>query len=183
MRRSLQLTRGNLSGGVALLALIVAGCASTKQKGYQTLIRNLDGKSELEISTYPAFFGSTTRQIPLVYQKNESHGKVYFQLFVRDRKKKVGPNKHVNSILIREFSYKLDDLPRETLLTNYRDHFWMQGNPNYEKRNLPAVPYRPDSVVTVEVDLKLNGKNDSIRGEMPSSSKTIVYPLSMELLR
>ena len=165
------------------ICVFVTSCASIKQKGYRAFVGKIDQNSELEISTYPAFFSSTKHEIPFVCKQRQSHEKVFFQLSVRDRKKKIGPNEHVDSILIKEFSYKLDELPRKTLLSNYREYFWMQDNPNYEKRDLSPIPYRPSGVILVEVDLNLNGKDFLLLGKMPASAKTLVYPLAMEFLR
>ncbi|MFT5129459.1 MAG: hypothetical protein ACI8W8_003081 [Rhodothermales bacterium] len=166
-----------------LLAVLLAGCASTRQLGYKPLVCDLDRKSELKISTYPAGFGSTKVSIPFVYKRNETHDTVCFQVFVRDKNRKVGANPHVESILIKSFSYQLDDQPRRQLLNNYASNFWMQNNTQYEKRKLPPIPYQQGGVVAVEIDLTLNGKDYSFEGEMPAFEKTSSYPLALEMLR
>ena len=54
--------------------------------------------------------------------------------------------------------------------------FWMQNNPNYESRDLPPIPYQPNSRITVEVELTLNGKRHSVQGVMPSRERRITAP-------
>lgn len=184
MRRLPTVSHSAIGRVVFLTAVVfVAGCASTTQLEYESVVRELDGKSELEISTYPAWYGSTKTRVPFVYKKSETHDKVCFQVFVRGKKEKCGPNPHVQSILINSFAYQLDGQPRRQLLSNYSSNFWMQNNTRYEKRELPPIPYIPDGVVAVEIDLTLNGREYSFEGEMPASEKTTVYPLALEMLR
>ena len=170
---------------VMLLVLVIlfTGCASLTHRGYKPFVRDLDGKSELEISMYPADYGKTKTSIPLIYDSSETHDEVYFQVFVRGKKEKSGPNPHIQSILIESFFYRIDDGPRRQLLSKYASGFWMQDNPRYEKRKLPPIPYKPASVVTVEINLTLNGKAYSFEGEMPASEKTTVHPLALEMLQ
>ena len=52
----------------------------------------------------------------------------------------------------------------------------MQNNPNYESRDLPPIPYQPNSRITVEVELTLNGKRHSVQGVMPSRERRITAP-------
>lgn len=180
MRRATMTTVGLMG---LLMAVLLTSCASRTEPGYKSFVRDLDGKSELEVSTYPSWFDSAGGGVPYVYSQSRGPEKVCFQLFVRDKKRKMGENPHIESILIKSFSYRIDNGPRTVLLKNYPESFWMQNNSRYEKRDLPPIPYRKDAVLIVEVDLNLNGKDYSLKGEMPSTEATTVYPLPMEMLR
>ena len=162
--------------------LLVTGCGSLTHLGYEPLVRDLDGNSELRISTYPAWFGTDKISIPFIYVKSQTHNEVYFQVFICDKKQNCGPNPHIESILIKSFSYSLDGQPRRQLLSNYSDNFWMQGNPRYEKQELSPIPYRRGSSISVEINFTLNGKDYAIEGEMPAFEKMTLYPLILETL-
>jgi len=43
------------------------------------------------------------------------------------------------------------------------DSFWMQTNRNYESGDLPPILYRRNSRITVEVELTLNGKRQTVQ--------------------
>ena len=47
----------------------------------------------------------------------------------------------------------------------------MQNNRNYESRDLPPIPYRRNSRITIEVELTPNGKRHSVQGVMPSRER------------
>ena len=55
----------------------------------------------------------------------------------------------------------------------------MQGNPWYEKRNLPPIPYRSDSMISIEIDFTLNGKKYTYQGEMKPQEQTTVIPTAV----
>lgn len=156
---------------ILMAAIAITSCAGPTQRAYKPFVRNLDGKSELAISTYPAVFPWTKDG-----ELRETDDELYFQVFVRDRKTKCGTNPHVQSILIKSFAYQLDDRKSKQLLNNYPSNFWLQNNPNFEKRELPAVPYKADSAITVEIRLNLNGTDYSFEGKMPASKEKMIYP-------
>jgi hypothetical protein len=163
------------TSATALLALtcLLGACTTVTHRAYTPFVRSLDGNSELCISTYPAWYPHNKPGGTSGFKQVETHGELNFQVHIRGAKKKQGPDDQVNSVKIRSFAYQLDDGPKIELLTDYPNNFWMQGNPRYQKDNLPPVPYLPDSVIHVQIDFTLNGKSYNFKGEMkPSESKT-----------
>ncbi|MDB2674140.1 hypothetical protein N9Y81_04225 [Akkermansiaceae bacterium] len=154
-------------------------CTSFTNREYRPFIRNIDGESELHISTYPAFFPKKKSTSNSIVKKLESHAEVYFQLSIRDLNKRLGPNPHIESVTIHSFSYQLPNEPKIEILTDYHGSFWMQGNPNYESSKLPAIPYRPDSTLSIEINFNLNGKTYSYEGEMKARESTIALPTAI----
>ena len=167
---------------ICLVPLLV-GCGSITHRSYGPFTRQLDEKSELAISTYPAWYPKDSFSIPLLYKNSKTHDKVYFQVHVRDAKKKFGKNPSVESCQINSFSYRLDGGEWTNLLSGYPNDFWMQNNSRYEERELPPIPYQRDSRVGIEIDLTLNGTRHDIQGEMPAKEQTSFYPLVLELMR
>ena len=47
----------------------------------------------------------------------------------------------------------------------------MQNNRNYESRDLPPIPYRRNSRITIEVELTPNEKRHTVQGVMPSRER------------
>lgn len=162
-----------------LPALLAAGCTSIEQREYTPFIRDLDGFSELAISTYPADYPDRLSDKGAVFEKYESAGDVYLQIHVRDRKKQFGPNPHVESISIHSFAYQVGDGPVTVLLSDYENNFWMQSNPRYEKRDLPPVPYVPGGKLTISISLTLNGDRYAFKGDMLATEKSRVLPTAI----
>ena len=52
----------------------------------------------------------------------------------------------------------------------------MQNNRNYESRDLPPIHYRRNSRITIEVELTLNGKRQTVQGVMPSRERRTTGP-------
>ena len=157
---------------IALPILFVSqACTTVTHREYTPLIQELDEKNELKVSTYPAWFPKNVGP-----GKLETHGEVYFQLYVKDRQRAAGPNPHVEAVEFHSFAYRMDDGPKTVLLTDYSCLFWMQNNRNYETRDLPPIPYRRNSRITVEVDLTLNGKRHTLQGVMPSRERRTTLP-------
>ena len=154
-----------------LILLFTQACTTVTHREYAPLVRILDEQNELEVSTYPAWFPKKTGPGRL-----ETHGAVYFQLNVKDRFRRAGPNLQVQSVEIHSFTYQMDDGPKTALLTNYTRSFWMQDNPNYEPRDLPPIPYQRDSRISVEVDLTLNGKRHQVQGVMKARERRTSVP-------
>ena len=159
-----------------LIFFTLSACTSITQRSYQPFIRELDGKSELRVTTYPAGFPRGKSGSSIVLNKEQSHGELYFQINIKDKSKNMGPNPHVKSIKIHSFTYQLGDGPRTELLTDYDYNFWMQGNRNYDKSRLPPIPYYPDSSVKVEIDFTLNGQKYEFKGKMNASENTSYVP-------
>ena len=156
--------------------LLVSGCTRFNNLEYTPFVRDLDGLSELAITTYAADFPDRLSEKGDVFEEYETAKELYFQVHIRDRKKKFGPNPHVQSIEIHSFTYRIDDGAPVTLLSSYEDNFWMQGNPRYEARELPAIPFVRDGKVTIAIRLTLNGETYAFEGDMPASEKTSLWP-------
>ena len=159
-----------------LLPLLVSSCTSITKRDYRPFVRQLDDKSEISVSTYPAGFLREAPGNRPSFEKFETHDKLYFQIHVRDRKSDFGPNPHITSINIHSFSYRMGDQPPKELLSNYPHAFWMQDTPIYGQINHTTIPYAPDSSVSIEIDLTLNGKRYKLNGNMPARERKYVVP-------
>ena len=168
---------------ILVLAVLSIGCVSRTEPTYKDLLSPLDDQTVLEISTYPAWFGSTSTSVPYLYRKRQAHNHVYLQLMVRGRKNKMGGNPQIKSILIDHFSYQLDDHPKQLALKNYPKTYWMQNNSNYDTTNLAPIPFHEGSKLKIEVEITLNGKKHFIEGTMSATKNHQVYPLPLEMLR
>ena len=174
----------NISNFIKVSFLVLSwmaftSCTSFTEREYGPFVRNIDGKSELHISTYPAFFPKKLSTSNSINKKLESHAEVYLQLFIRDLNKKFGPNPHIESVTIHSLSYQLPNEPKIEILTDYRGSFWMQGNPNHERRDLSAIPYRPNSTLSIEINFSLNGETYSYAGEMKARESTTTLPTAI----
>ena len=162
---------------LVLSALLgIAGCTSINHREYGPFVRELDGVSQLEISTYPADYPNRLSEKGDTFESYESAGEVYFQVNIRDKSKSTGRNEHVRSINIHSFSYRIGDEPPTVLLADYSYNFWMQSNPRYEKRDLPPIPFLPGGSIHVSINFTLNGETYSFEGDMPASEKSRTYP-------
>ena len=162
---------------VLVLALLSStACTNIKYREYAALVFDLDDYSELEISTYPARFPKNVGQRGALFQKLETADEHYFQLFIRDKETKAGPNPHVESVTVHSFSYQLGNGVPSKLLSDYPDNFWMQNNPRYEERNLPPIPFVAGSQISVKVSLTLNGRTFELEGVMPASERSLWRP-------
>ncbi len=156
--------------------LTISGCTRFNHLEYGPFVRDLDGLSELAISTYPADFPKRLSDKGALFQKYETSRDVYFRIHIRDKKIKLGPNPHADSVKIHSFSYSIDDGPPVVLLSGYEDNLWMQNNPRYERRELPAVPYVPNGIVSIEISFTLNGEDFVFEGDMRAAEKSRVLP-------
>ena len=161
---------------VLTFVLLSTGCTSIKQREYEPFVRDLDGLNELAISTYPADYPNRLSDKGGLLEEYESASELYLQVHIRDRKKKFGPNPHVESITIQSFAYRVGDGPLTVLLSDYDDNFWMQGNPRYEKRNLPPVPYVNNGRLWIDIQFTLNGKQYEFEGDMRATEDTSTLP-------
>lgn len=92
---------------IILSGLFLISCAQLRHLEYTPFVYDIDGKNELSISTYPAWFAKDLFSIPFVYKQRETHDKLYFQVYIRDINKKSGKNPNVESIRIHSFSYRI----------------------------------------------------------------------------
>jgi hypothetical protein len=155
--------------------LMISGCTQLKNLEYGPFIRDLDGRSELAISTYPADFAQRLSDKGAIFEQYESDRKLYFQVHIRDKETKFGPNPHVRSITIHTFSYQIAGAPPVVLLSEYQDNFWMQNNPRYEDAQ-PAVDYLPGGNISIEISLTLNGEKFVFEGDMPANESHQYLP-------
>ena len=162
---------------VSAVLVLAAGCMDATIPEYRSLTLELDGRSELHISTYPAGFPRETFSIPFLYKKLRTPDAVYFQVFVRDAERKAGPNRQIDSIRIHSFSYRRGDEAPVQLIADYDGYFWMQDQPQYKKVQGVSVPYRPAAPVQVSIDLTVNGRDYSFRESMPAGEHRILRPL------
>ncbi len=161
----------------ALCFGLLASCSSYTELGYQAFERDLGGGNELSITTYPAGFPTETGHTPYVSSTMKSADKVYFQVHIRDAKKKPGPNLQVKSATIHSFDCIIANKSWTPLIRDFNGSFWMQGNPNYDTIMAPPIPRLEDGVVRIRIDFSVNGKRQQFEGPMPASSKTTPYPL------
>ena len=183
-------TRGlGLDGGLRLtaslmLAALLGGCVDLRNREYVPVTVRLDDHNELHISTYPSWFPSETSDIPFLKKTLRTPDSVYFQVFVRDAEKKVGPNPHVDSILIKSFSYQIAGRAPVVLIENYDANFWMQDNPNYNTGEPAPVPWVEGQPLTIAISLVLNGKAHEVKRDMQAvERKSTGSLLAHEFLR
>ena len=167
------------SSFLILITIGLSSCTSFNLREYKPFVRSIDGKSELHISTYPAWFPKKQPNSNSINKKIESHDEVYFQISIRDINKKFGPNTHINSVKIHSFSYKLPNESEIEILAGYDGSFWMQGNPNHNGHKLTAIPYRTDSTLSIKIKFTLNGELYFYEGEMKAKESKTVLPTSI----
>jgi len=174
---------------LALIAVAVwmvfGGFGEYVRLGYAPFVGDLDGLSELSITTYPAWYPSEAVHIPFFYKRRVSPDSVYFQVFVRDAERKSGANPHVDSVRIHSLAYSVGGGPSTVLISDYDRNFWMQDQPEYAQPglDLSAVRYHPDAYVTVEISLTLNGRDYTHRGRMEATERSSYYPLFIDWFR
>jgi hypothetical protein len=178
-----------LNGGVRLATALVmcallGGCVDIHKREYAPITVALDDRNELHISTYPSWFPSETSEIPFLKKTVRTPESVYFQVFVRDAEKKAGPNPHVETILIKSFSYQLAGRAPVVLIENHDAYFWMQNNPNDNKGDQAPVPWVKGQPLTIAISLVLNGRTHELKTEMQAvERKSTRSLLAHEFLR
>ena len=164
--------------------LLLSACARTDYLDYESYTADIDGLSQLEISTYAANFPESLKHVPFIYRHLETHNRLYFQVFIRNMEQ-AGKNPHVDSILIHEFSYRFGNQPRNVLISDYPEYFWMQGQPNYNENYADTQPvlFVPDASITVNIRFTLNGDYYEFEGQMPAAKKQTLRPLLLDAFR
>ena len=164
--------------------LLLSACARIDYLDYESYVADIDGLSQLEISTYPANFPESRRHVPFIYRHLETYNRLYFQVFIRN-KDQAGQNPHVESIFIHEFSYGFGNHPDTVLITEYQDYFWMQGQPKYNDNyaNTEPVLFVPGASITVNIKFTLNGDYYEFEGQMPATRKQRLRPLLLDAFR
>ncbi|MDJ0760006.1 MAG: hypothetical protein QNJ19_11440 [Woeseiaceae bacterium] len=161
------------------ILLVAAGCTSINHREYAPFVRELDGVSQLEISTYPADYPNRLSDKNDTFESYESADDIYFQINIRDKSRSIGRNEHVQSINIHSFSYRIGNEPPTLLLSDYDYNFWMQDNPRYEERDLPPIPFVPGGKVSISISFTLNGERYSFEGDMPASEHSRTVPTAI----
>jgi hypothetical protein len=168
----------------ALAGLVAGlqGCMKSSTLSYETLIRPLDGKSELKISTYPTDIARSVSGVPFLWKEVRSPNTVYFQVFVR-QVGRAGRNPHVESIMIHSFSYAFPGQEPVELISDYDRNFWMQGSPEYNPGGAPPVPVDEVWYVDLKIDLTLNGQRYRFEERVDATKKESLRPLLFEAFR
>jgi hypothetical protein len=169
-------------GAPILLVSAAAGCMDATILEYQPLTLELDGKSELHISTYPSGFPRETSSIPFLYKALRTPESVYFQVFVRDAEKKSGKNPHVESITIHSFTYEFPGQPPVRLIADYGHNFWMQGDPQYNADDHAPVPFDEHWYLRLKIDLTLNGRQYAFDRQVNAAERKNLRPLLLYAL-
>lgn len=169
---------------MSVFLIMLTGCARVDRLLYEPYVAEIDGLSQLEISMYPAYFGNSRKHVPFIYRHMETHDKLYFQVFIRN-KGQAGKNPHVESIRIHKFSYRFGNQPETVLITGYDDNFWMQGQPDYDENHAETQPVQfvPDAEIIVAINFTLNGNNYEFEGKMPSARERSLLPLIVYAFR
>ena len=165
------------------ISVTFSGCSKFTHLKYSSFVRDLDGKSELVISTYPTWHPKRTSHIPFFYESLTSPKEVYFQVFVRDSVKKLGQNPHVKSIRIHSFSVQILNQSKIVLISDYGSNFWMQGQSKDNELDIQPIPYYPDTPIRVDIELTLNGVDYSFKGKMSPIKEVSMSPLIFKLLQ
>jgi hypothetical protein len=168
---------------MVLITVVSTSCAKFTKYEYESHVFTLDEDNELVISTFPSGYPKTSSRIPFLYKSLHAPQSVYFQFFVRATGTTAGRNPNIESIFVRNFSYEFPGQAPVTLIEDYSEGFWQQGQPNYDSEKLEPVPCVDGWNVLVKFDLILNGK--AFKGEHLLYSKEVshMYPLLLDALR
>ena len=169
-------------GTLAVLSIGLQGCKKAMVFSYEPLIRALDGKSELHISTYPSDIARSVSGVPFLWKEVRSPDLVYFEVFVR-KVGRMGRNPHVESITIHSFSYAFPGQAPVQLIADYDHNFWQQGSPKYNPDGDEPVPENEAWYVNLEIDLTLNGQRYRIADQVHAVEKESTRPLLLEAFR
>jgi hypothetical protein len=169
-------------GTLAVLSAGLQGCQKATVFSYEPLIRALDGKSELHISTYPSDIARSVSGVPFLWKEVRSPNSVLFEVFIR-KVGSMGRNPHVESITIHSFSYAFPGQAPVKLIADYDQNFWQQGSPKYNPDGDAPVPVHEAWYVNLEIDLTLNGQRYRIEDQVHAVTKDSMRPLLLEAFR
>lgn len=167
---------------LAVLAIGLQGCVKTTVPYYETLTLPLDGKSELQISTYPSDIARSVSSIPFLWKELASPNSVYFRVFIREAGK-AGRNAHIESIMIHSFSYAFPGQDSEELIADYPRNFWMQGSPEYNPHESDPVPIHESWYLNLEIDLTLKGQRFVFNEQVNAAKRERTRPLIFDAFR
>jgi hypothetical protein len=149
--------RGAARLGILAVASLGTGCVHYEVVHYPSITRALDGKSELQISSYPSGFPSEVSEIPFIRKTVRTPGSVFFQVFVRDAETRSGPNRHVESVRIHSFDYTLPNQAPTRLIVDHDRNFWAQDQDGPSPGKSVPVPCIPGQAIGIDISLELNG--------------------------
>lgn len=158
--------RAAMVSAVAALMLATTGCVRHEVVHYTPLTWDLDGKSELHISSYPSWFPKETSSVPFLHKTVRTPESIYFQVFIREAGTRAGANPHLRSILIRSFTYQLAGRPAVQLIADYDQNFWAQDQAGSRRDKSEPVPCLPGQPIRVSIALEVNGVEYAQQGEM-----------------
>lgn len=151
---------------VAACASILSGCVRYEVVHYTPLTFDLDGQSELHISSYPSWFPRETTHVPFLYKKLRTPASVYFQVFVKDADIQSGRNVHAQSVRIRSFNYQRPGEPEVQLISDYESNFWMQDQPTYNLKKSSPVPCEVGKPIQISIALEINDQAYAFERQM-----------------
>jgi hypothetical protein len=178
-----EMTVHNISRVIAssVLLMIVGclnlGCVKSISHEYEPFIQDLDGKNELYISTYPSGYPNQVSRIPFLYKELRSPDSVYFQVFIREAGKAGGRNPNIESIVIHSFSYEFPTQEPVELISDYKDYFWMQGDPKDNPGGSAPVPYNDHWNVKLKIKLTVNGQLHSLEKTVHAKPREKVFSM------
>lgn len=170
-----KLHQGTLALSSLGMVCFLTSCAQIRTTEYAEWVAPLDPKNELSVSTFPAWYPDSERVVPGV-KKLTTDPSLALQFHVREKGKKFGQSRYVESIHIHSFAYHLDDSPEKVLVENQSKDFWMQQIHGYPDREKNGIPYREHSVLHVSMDMTLNGTRHQLKGSMPARTRNSLMP-------
>lgn len=165
--------------GLVLALPSLAGCARIIVYEYQATSWSIEEDLALEISTFPADYGSEGFHIPFLFLESHTADHVLFQVYIRNVQDEIyNSSKGIDSCIIQAFSYQFKGEDPVILIdedTPVKAAFWQQGE--------DPLPYVTDEAVEIRIRFKLNGKEHTREGTMKAKrdpGKT--YPLLIDAL-
>ena len=148
--------------GLVLALPSLAGCARIIVYEYQATSWSIEEDLALEISTFPANYGSDGAHIPFLFLESHTADHVLFQVYIRNVQDEIyNSSKGIDSCIIQAFSYQFKGEDPVILIdedTPVKAAFWQQGE--------APLPYMADEAVEVRIRFKLNGKERTLEGTM-----------------
>lgn len=167
----------------AFAVAFVSGCAQHTRCEYAPQVIALDERNEVVFSTFASAFAQVRRHVPLLFKSYHSPPSVNLQFFVRATGTTAGQNPHIDSILVRSFSYEFPGQTPVRLIENYADGFWQQGQSQYQSDTLEPVGCFEGWYIQARFDLVLNGTTFAGEDTLFARERTRRYPLVFDALR
>lgn len=168
---------------IVLITVVSVSCAKFTKYEYESHVFPLDENNELVISTFSSWFPKPKSHIPFLYKSLHAPQSIYFQFFIRATGTTAGRNPNIESLLVRNFSYEFPGQKTVTLIENYTDSFWQQGQHDYNSEKLEPVTCVEGWYVRVMFDLILNGITFKGEHVLHAQEVSKMYPLIYDALR